>query len=157
MSRDVEPLNESPCWVVYGDSDAGKTKWARACLAAAGYKNPLVLSQLDGFKSLKKGVHDSIICDEMNFKVPFLVNEDGTSARNPNAVDCETAKTILEFEEPRDLQARTKPAYKPPGIPVVFCTNDDTGDIFPSGSGRSQHATRFHCYPKAFQKKGGAG
>ena len=119
-----------------GGSDAGKTKWARACLAAAGYKNPLVVSQLDGFKRFKKGVHDSIICDEINFKVPFLVNEDGTSARNPNAVDCETAKNILEFEEPRDIQARTKPAYKPAGIPIVFCTNDDTGDIFPSG--RSQ-------------------
>ena len=56
--RDVEPLNfnKSPCWVVYGDSDAGKSRWAKACLAHAGYTNPLVISQLDGFKQFKKGL-----------------------------------------------------------------------------------------------------
>lgn len=45
FTRDIYALNfnKSPCWVVYGDSDAGKSRWVKACLAHAGYTKKIQL------------------------------------------------------------------------------------------------------------------
>ena len=115
--------------MVYGDSDAGKSRWVKACLARAGYTNPIVISQLDGFKQFKKGFHDSIICEEMDFKRKGTPN----GAPNKNQTGIDNVKNILEFEEDRDIHCRTSNARIPAGVPKVFVVNSDDGDIFPEG------------------------
>ena len=132
FDRSVKPLDfdECPNWVVYGKSDAGKSRWVKACLAHAGFTNPLVVSQLDGFKKFKKGYHDSIICEEMDFRNAFT--KDGAPNKNHTGVD--NAKNILEFEDERDIHCRTSNASIPAGVPKVFVNNSEDGNIFPEGT-----------------------
>ena len=134
--RDQEALNfnKSPCWVVHGDADTGKTQWVKACLEAAGYKRPLTVSTISGLKKFQKNVHDSIIMEECNFKDANITSKDGTEKKNQNQMDFDGVKNLLEFEEDREVTDQGRlPASIPAGVPKVFITNKTDGDIFPQG------------------------
>ena len=134
--RDIEPLNfnKSPNWVVFGDAQKGKSQWVKACLYAAGYKRPLTVSTISGLKKFNPEFNDSIIFEECNFKDAKIKDDKGVEKVNQNQLDQETTKNLLEFEEPREIADGSRlPCPIPAGIPKVFITNKDGGDIFPGG------------------------
>lgn len=132
FKRDVEPLDfsKNPNWVVFGDAQKGKSQWVKACLYDAGYKRPLIVSTISGLKKLNTEFHDCIIFEECNFKDAKVSDK-----KNENQLDQEATKNLLEFEEPREIPDGSRmPCPIPAGIPKVFLTNKDGGDIFVSGN-----------------------
>ena len=92
------PLDLELPVILYGESNCQKTQFAKA-----HFKNPLVVSTLDGLKAFKPGEHDGIIFDDMYFTRTLYNKETGRADPNPNYIPANMVVHLLDMEEDRKL------------------------------------------------------
>lgn len=97
------------CLVMSGDSDIGKTQFAKTLL-----KNPLLVRHIDKLKQFDSTIHDGIIFDDMSF------------AHWPR----EACIHLLDTEEDSDINVKCGMVTIPSGTPRIFTTNVAASSIF---------------------------
>lgn len=124
--RPMSDFNREPvtwngkCIVLWGGTGLGKTQWAMA-----HFKNPLVISHIDGLKKFDE--HDGIIFDDMNF---------GHWPR-------EAIIHLTDWDVPREINCRYSPATIPQHTKKIFTTNIHGGAIFGDYMGDEAIARRY--------------
>ena len=132
----LHPLDLTLPAILYGESNCQKTQFAKA-----HFKNPLVVSTLDGLKSFKVGEHDGVVFDDMYFTQMLFNEETGKGQPNPNYLPPNMVIHLLDMEEDRKLgrPIRNSDAFIPAGTRKIFTHNGKNGnDIFPLGINATQ-------------------
>ncbi len=105
-----EPITDwSRSWVIWGDSNVGKT-----CFAKAHFKCPLIVSHVDDFKLFDPLLHDGIVFDDIGFE------------HWPR-----TARIhLVDVDEDRSINVKHSTARIPANTKKIFTTNVEGGKIF---------------------------
>lgn len=99
---DCWPRHHFSLWL-YGPSHTGKTEFAKTL-----FKNPLLVSHMDGLKELRPGIHDGIIFDDCSF----------THWPRSSVIH------VLDLHNPRDINVKYGKVCIPAGFPRVFTSNN---------------------------------
>nr|WAE42541.1 MAG: replication associated protein [Cressdnaviricota sp.] len=103
LQKDVKSL------VLHGKAGTGKTEYAKQ-----HFKNPLLISDINGLKLFKPKEHDGIIFDDMSF------------LHIPKEIQIH----IVDYDNPRDIKILYGTIRIPKNVKKIFTTNNYDGRIF---------------------------
>lgn len=108
-SWEIAPERNFKCFFLHGDSNTGKTQWAKA-----HFEHPLVCSDTDDLKNFIEGYHDGIVFDDMSF------------SHWPR----ESIIHLLDWDEDRSIRCRNTNALIPRHTYKIFTSNKMEADVF---------------------------
>jgi len=121
------PLDLTLPVLLYGESDCGKTQYAKA-----HFENPLIARHNEAVKQFDSSFHDGIVFDDMTFKKSSL----------------EDIQHLLDMDEDSTMRCLHGSYTIPAGTKKIFCSNQS--DIFHPAAWLGLNAAQKHSIERRY-------